>query len=80
MQSSLGIPQTRGGELEANPEIKYIGIKSSSMNQSQVELMSLQYGGLDVRTRQGLAIQKSSMGIESSSMNQSQVGPMRFEV
>ena len=30
-------------------------IKSSSMNRSQVELMSLQYGGLDVRTQQGLA-------------------------
>ena len=30
-------------------------IKSSSINRSQVELMLLQYGGLDVRTRQGMA-------------------------
>ena len=30
------------------------------MNRSQVELMSLQYGGLDVRTRQGLASRDES--------------------
>ena len=43
MQSSLGILRTRGGELETNSESKYIGIKSSSMNRSQVELIPLQY-------------------------------------
>ena len=44
MQSLLGILRTRGGELETNPKIKWIEIKSSSMNRSQVELMAWQYG------------------------------------
>ena len=53
------------------------------MNRSQVELMSLQYGGLNVRTRQGLGPaghpEIKYIGIESSSMNRSQVELMSLQ-
>ena len=47
----------RGARVESRNQVNSLASRadSSSMNQSQLELTSLQYGGLDVRTRQGLA-------------------------
>ena len=49
---SFGLKAGSWRQIQKSSKFRF---KSSSMNRSQVKLMSLQYGGLDVRTQQGLA-------------------------